>query len=226
MRLSEVYTSVQGEGPRVGVPTQFTRFGGCNLRCPGWPCDTQHAIDPAYRTEWGKWTPEDVFNKVEAWPRNICFTGGEPFLQHTKELDTLTQLLLDHDYTIECFSNGTLRYPDWAFDRISFVMDWKLDGSGEDPLDSIRFDNLSRLGPEDAIKFTIADEKDFFQAVALYRRYVTIRQVEERPQVYAGIVWGKMENADLIEMMLANELNWKFNIQIHNHVWDREKRGI
>ena len=36
MKVNEIYTSIQGEGPNTGIPTTFVRFGGCNLRCPGW----------------------------------------------------------------------------------------------------------------------------------------------------------------------------------------------
>ena len=36
--LVEIFASPQGEGPWVGVPTIFVRFGGCDLRC-AW-CDS------------------------------------------------------------------------------------------------------------------------------------------------------------------------------------------
>lgn len=35
MRVSEIFYSVQGEGLRVGYPSLFVRFFGCNFRCPG-----------------------------------------------------------------------------------------------------------------------------------------------------------------------------------------------
>ena len=35
MRVSEIFYSVQGEGRRVGEPSLFVRFFGCNFRCPG-----------------------------------------------------------------------------------------------------------------------------------------------------------------------------------------------
>ena len=34
-RVSEVFYSLQGEGRRVGHPSVFVRFFGCNFRCPG-----------------------------------------------------------------------------------------------------------------------------------------------------------------------------------------------
>lgn len=35
VRVSEIFYSLQGEGLRVGVPSIFVRFFGCNFRCPG-----------------------------------------------------------------------------------------------------------------------------------------------------------------------------------------------
>jgi len=39
--LSEIFSSIQGEGPNVGRRALFIRFGGCNLSC-GY-CDTEYA---------------------------------------------------------------------------------------------------------------------------------------------------------------------------------------
>jgi len=230
MRIDEIYVSVQGEGPRVGLPTVFTRFGGCNLRCPGWPCDTQHAIQPEFRNTWTKVTPNEVYQSVvyqmDNTPKmNVCLTGGEPFLQNSKELKVLTDLLLDHSGigTLECFSNGTIAYPSWAFEDIHFIMDWKLPGSGEDPLDEKRITNLMGLGEKDSIKFVIKDQEDFNVAREVYHKYV---EGKSPVQVFYGVAWDCISNADVIDMVLTAQLPWRLNMQIHNIIWDRNLRGI
>jgi 7-carboxy-7-deazaguanine synthase len=228
MRLSEIYTSVQGEGPRVGQPTQFVRFAGCNLRCPGWPCDTPFAIDPElYRKEWLTVQGTDIARALRPWPRNVCLTGGEPLLQNDGDLRSLISYLKTQDYSVECFSNGTISYSPWLVDNVHFVMDWKLSGSGEDfsnEMENRRLDNLILLKTSKlahAVKFTIADPIDFDEARKAFHQY-DLGALE----VFAGVVWGKMENKELVKLILEHEMEWRLNVQVHNHIWDRSQRGI
>lgn len=236
MRISEIYTSVQGEGPRTGTPTQFVRMGGCNLRCPLWPCDSQFAIDPIlYRHEWRQVTPEKLLDggDIETWPKNICLTGGEPFLQPYSELEELVRGLTNRGYKVECFSNGTLLYPPWATKLISFIMDWKLTGAGDDlsKYTKVRFKNLKQLGTKDALKFTVASREDFDEAINFYMTYVmtgkgTRAGMRAPLTTYVGAVWGKVEEKELAEWLLKEHLPLRMNVQLHNHIWDRTQRGI
>lgn len=233
LRLDEHYVSVQGEGPRVGVPTQFVRFGGCNLRCPGWPCDTQHAIDPAFRTSWIKQSPAQIFDHAIALrdatgATNICLTGGEPFLQQKNDLHDLHTRFITHDFSVECFSNGTLEYPFWAT-GIKFVMDWKLDGSGEGGVNhETRWKNLdllNRSGLEQAVKFVLKDEQDLHEAELHYKNMLAENLFNI--QFFYGRVWdAKWTDAEMIEAVMKKKLPWRLNLQVHNFIWDRSMRGI
>lgn len=238
LRLSEVYRSVQGEGPRVGLPTTFVRFAGCNLRCPGWACDTQHAIDPAmYRHEWRQVEAEKLMDEVielSAPDSNICLTGGEPFLQPLEDLKEFVGDLVIAGRTVECFSNGTLRIPEWAFRDISFVLDWKLPGSGEGfkiLSESLYETNLHTAravqsqpdvyGVDTVIKFTVADWEDFQIAVERWGRLE-----EPSPPVFVAPVWGKMDPKELVDWILECDLPWRLNLQMHKYVWPADERGV
>ena len=74
--ISEVFTSIQGEGKLTGVPSFFIRTSGCNLRCK-W-CDTPYA----------SWNPE-IDRRSIAWlveqaeasgVKHAVLTGGEPMI--------------------------------------------------------------------------------------------------------------------------------------------------
>jgi 7-carboxy-7-deazaguanine synthase len=234
VRVSEIYTSMQGEGPRTGMPTIFLRFGGCNLRCPGWPCDTLFAVLPEHRNEWEKRKPIDVASEVIDYCKrhnvaNVCLTGGEPFLQPSSDLHQIVNALLGEDINVEAFSNGQIDYPAWAFEKVQFIMDWKLEGSGnaasrsKDTLIQM-LRNIRRLKPTDAIKFVIKDDKDFYEAVGHWSAYEPITEA----QWWAGVVWGSpdMSEAQLSDMILEEGLPWNMNVQTHKYVWDAEKRGV
>lgn len=76
LRISETFSSVQGEGLHLGVPSTFIRTSGCNLRCV-W-CDTPYA----------SWNPEGPTISVESLAQHakefgnnhVVLTGGEPML--------------------------------------------------------------------------------------------------------------------------------------------------
>jgi 7-carboxy-7-deazaguanine synthase len=225
MRLSEIYTSVQGEGPDIGQLTQFIRFAGCNLRCPGWPCDTQHAIDPAkYRHEWETVDPYNIYGSLNHNLKHATLTGGEPFLQKEQELSALTQVYMTQ-WKINIFTNGTLEWPEWVRQhRITMIMDWKLPGSGEgDVGHEMRLHNLGHLGNKDAVKFVCADEADFIEAQRVIDAYP---ELFNYPQLYVGAAWGKVEEKQVVEWMKKTDIPFKLNVQVHNHIFNRDDREI
>jgi 7-carboxy-7-deazaguanine synthase len=232
LRLVEHYASVQGEGPRVGVPTQFVRFAGCNMRCPLWPCDTQHAIQPSiwrhnHRKLDGDQMASAVLEMAEhTGATNICLTGGEPFMQDSWELRTFVEnLRCAGPLTVEAFTNGSFEWPSWALQSVFFILDWKLAGSGEqDTARDVRRLNLSRMGPEDAVKFTIMDESDFEEAEHLTEIFQGLKYPGK---YFAGVVWGApMTNEDLIGLILDNKLPWNLNVQIHKTIWSPDRTGV
>lgn len=235
MRVSEIYTSFQGEGPNVGRPTVFVRFAGCNLKCPGWPCDTPHAIDPAIFTkEQVKYTPEELAAEVvkQKIP-NICLTGGEVMLQGREKIETfLRHLYKIHTapVEIEMFTNGTFPLPRSIFTMVqTFILDWKLFGSGEDlgkGQGSVVIDNIRNLrGHQDAIKFTIKNRADYFEAKDRYHQFLETRS---RPSggalIYAGPVWGALDSAELASWILEDNLPWFLNTQLHKLIWPPDAR--
>ena len=42
IRLSEIFTSIEGEGRLFGTKTMFVRMAGCHLKC--YWCDTSYAL--------------------------------------------------------------------------------------------------------------------------------------------------------------------------------------
>ena len=102
IKIREIFTSIQGEGPYVGQKHIFVRFCKCNLNCAY--CDTdfnsQNAKD--YNID------DLALNLADNDAEVISFTGGEPLL----ELDFLKEFLSEYksklNKKIYLETNGTL----------------------------------------------------------------------------------------------------------------------
>jgi len=231
LRVVETYASYQGEGPNTTRPTVFVRFAGCNFKCAGWPCDTQHAIQPAQFTKLQKfWDPVALADHVLSFGiDNICLTGGEVFLQGKAQLTAFITSLKGTRETVEveCFTNGALTWgDDLPYIIDTFILDWKLPGSGESyDLQGPFLNNFEFLEAHDAVKFTIKDETDY--ELAKHRYVSVIKGRQEEPMVYAGVVWqGKWSTEELCEHMLRDDLDWRLNVQVHKFVWHPDKIGV
>ena len=207
--------------------TTFVRFAGCNMRCPGWPCDTPHAIDPAiWRFESERLDAFTLAQRVMAVSEdvgsyNICYTGGEPFMQPDGELHELTRILAGHAYQCEVFTNGSYRFRDWARYGLTIMMDWKLAGSGE--AQSHRAErqwNAGLLKPGDGVKFVVKDVDDLDEA----RRVEAV--LKTNAQIWVGAAWGHIRDVDIVDYIKYHKLPWRLNVQTHKHIWEPTARGV
>jgi 7-carboxy-7-deazaguanine synthase len=134
--------------------------------------------------------------------------------------------LLDLKYTIDVFSNGSLKpFPDWMLleEQVSVIMDWKLEGSGEAPTGAgIRLSNLGKLTSKDNVKFVVAHEDDFDQAVSLWKDLSKLTSAT----FWVGCAWERYEEARLVERVLHENLPWRVNIQVHKMIWPGIEKGI
>jgi organic radical activating enzyme len=92
LKLSELFCSVQGEGPHTGTPCVFLRLATCNLKC-SW-CDTKYTWDwdnYDFNKEVTEISIECVWEKILGFPNvsHIVITGGEPLLQQNKLIPLL-----------------------------------------------------------------------------------------------------------------------------------------
>lgn len=223
MKLLELYTSTQGEGPNTGVPIQFIRFAGCNMRCPGWPCDTPQAIFPEqYTDEYVNYAVPLMMEEISPWPRYVCITGGEPFMQ--KGMADFIKALTNQKYNVDIFTNGSFRIDGSVINdlRVRIIMDWKLQGSGEaETMVRQRVENLDRLTAKDSVKFVVKDHDDLEEARELTKSFKEDGVVAG---LWVGAAWGHIDDAEIVDYVLQHELDWRLNVQQHKYVWDPDAR--
>lgn len=209
LRITEIFSSIQGESSRVGLPTVFVRLTGCPLRCV-W-CDTEYAFQGGeYRAV--EAIVEDV---KQRGLRHVCVTGGEPLAQ--KACVTLLAALCDAGLSVSLETSGALDISR-VDPRVSRIMDLKAPGSGEAARN--RWDNIPLLNAHDEVKIVLADRADYDWAKARIDEH----RLAERCAVLLSPVQGRLDPADLAGWIVEDRLPVRFQLQLHKLLWN-DARG-
>ncbi len=153
--IHSIFYSLQGEGPRAGIPSVFLRLAGCNLRCSY--CDTPEALGKGSGLE----VNEVVRKTVELASRaeNLVITGGEPLLQ-ARVLELFLDEALRFFPYVEIETNGTLP-PLKIKSGIHYNVSPKLSNSGEKEEKRLRLDVLREFSRLPSIfKFVVKERED------------------------------------------------------------------
>lgn len=150
--VSEIFTSLQGEGTLIGAPSTFVRLSGCNLACR-W-CDTPYSWKEGELLPPVSLSVAQIAQAVQA-PR-VVLTGGEPLLH---DLAPLLAALEGRHVTVE--TNATL-YRDYpAVDLWSLSP--KLASAGYRPNLPVVGRYLSDAPGRVQLKFVVAGSGDLAQ---------------------------------------------------------------
>jgi len=211
MNICEIFHSIQGESSYAGLPCTFVRLAGCNLRCRY--CDTAYALG-----EGKEMSIEQVLEQALAYKSTLVeITGGEPLFQ--PETPRLAQALLDHGREILVETNGSLDISVLP-DGVRRIMDIKCPSSGENH--RIMWENLWKLTPNDEVKFVVADRHDYEWA----RGIINDRFGLTKTKILLSTVFGELPPRNLVEWMLADGLQARFQLQIHKFIWPHDRKGV
>jgi len=141
LQVQEIFHTIQGEGPFVGMPAIFVRLGGCNLACEF--CDTEfESFQPLLLDQ----IMQEIAILQEGVKTNlIVLTGGEPMRQN---IQPFCQLMIERGFVVQIETNGTIfrNLPE----EVSIVCSPKTSKFG---YSKIRPDLLEKLT---AIKFVVS----------------------------------------------------------------------
>ncbi len=223
MFISELFTSIQGEGKYTGTQSIFIRTSYCNLRC-SW-CDTPYTNwDPEKKEV----SLENIISYVDQVPHisPVVITGGEPFLQ--KEITTLCDYLQHKYITIE--TNATIYIPTKAH----FIsMSPKLASSVPR---GTRFDNM-----HERKRIQLEVIKQFMQNHDYQLKFVVCGEgdigeilfIQDSIQVPSNMIClmpeGKtneeLQKTAPITAMLAQRYGFNYTDRLHIRLWG-ERRGV
>lgn len=211
MKITEIFTSIQGESTFCGFPCTFIRVTGCNLRCRY--CDSTYAFE-----EGEEWKLDQIMSKVrEAGISLVELTGGEPLLQ--EECYLLMKLLLEVGYTVLLETNGSVSLKK-VDSKVVRIMDIKCPSSGMSA--HMDFSNIDCLYGTDEVKFVIADRGDFDWAREIINRYRLI----EKCKVLISPVFSELEAREIASWILEERLPVRLQLQLHKFIWPELTRGV
>lgn len=215
----EIFSSINGEGPRSGQLALFIRMQGCNLDCSY--CDTKWANEDDCRSHWT--SAEEIMDVVRMMQiRNVTLTGGEPLMQENI-MELLEALAAEKGIRVEIETNGSIDLKPFAkiANAPSFNMDYKLPGSGME--EHMLPENFSCLTEKDTVKFVVKDYADLLRAKELIEEY----HLTERCRVFLSPVYGEIDPENIVNFMKSNLMNdVTLQLQIHKVIWDSEMRGV
>ena len=211
LKVNEIYHSVQGESTNAGMPCVFVRLTFCNLRCTY--CDTEYAF-----YEGKDFTLEEILSEVKKFECNLVeITGGEPLVQ--KESTVLMKMLCDEGFNVMIETGGSL--PIAEIDpRVKIIMDLKCPSSGM--VKKNLYENINHLKPADELKFVIGNREDYEWTKDILQKY----GLSKKYIVLLSVVFGKLEPVTLVEWILEDKLNVRFQLQMHKFIWEPTTKGV
>ena len=199
IKVSEIFTSFQGEGPYIGTPATFLRLYGCNLNCE-W-CDTDISTYEMLSVDD---VAEILMTQMEFNNINLLvITGGEPTLQ----MEEIKRLIkeLPEDIKIQLETNGSIfEY----LPEIEYVISPKEDKEKV-------FENYYKY-ENVFFKFVITSKEDIDEVISIKNKYG-----------YDKTIWLQGEfskdalMADLIRENFPRLENIKLSVQTHKYLSQR-----
>ena len=211
IKVNEIFFSIQGESSRAGLPCVFVRLTYCNLRCSY--CDTEYAF-----YEGSDFSIDEIVDRVKSYNCNLVeITGGEPLMQN--ECLDLMKILCDSGFDVMLETGGSL--PINSIDpRVMIIMDFKCPSSGM--MKKNLFANIKFLKKNDEVKFVIGNREDYEWS----KKIISTYELDRKCAILFSVVFGALEPVTLVNWILEDKLDVRFQLQMHKIIWHPETKGV
>lgn len=239
LSISEVFYSIQGEGPTTGYPAVFVRLGGCNLMCGGegtqhdqqlhngatWRCDTIEVWMKSRAKEFQDILPENCKEAIKKGA-NLIVTGGEPLMQQTNVIEFIKYVRDNYnkDCYVEIETNGTIApTPEIA----QLVNQWncspKLANSGMPNIKTYNTNAIEKLNRlNTAFKFVLTTDMDWEEVKKFYFDIINPKKIWLMP---SGSNQEELVKSKERVAEIAKNNYIKFTNRLHIEIWNK-KTGV
>jgi 7-carboxy-7-deazaguanine synthase len=209
--INEIFHSIQGESSHTGRPCVFVRLTYCNIRCSY--CDTEYAFYEGKQMQ-----IDEIVDSVRSFHCQLVeITGGEPLFQ--PNIHELMNRLCDEGFEVLLETGGSIDIGN-IDPRVKRIVDIKTPSSNM--MKTNKWDNILHLKAGDEVKFVIGNRHDYEWAKQKISEY----RIDNRCIVLMSAVFNELEPVRLIEWILADKLNVRFQLQAHKYIWSPETRGV
>ena len=148
----------------------------------------------------------------------VEITGGEPLLQ--KNVLPLMTMLCDAGHTVLLETSGA--HDISTVDRrVHRIMDLKTPGSGE--VEKNLWSNIEHLSKRDEVKFVIGSREDYEWSCEKITRFDLAARCHA---VLFSPIFGRIDPREIVEWILADRLDVRFQLQMHKFIWSPTQRGV
>ena len=163
LKVSEIFTSIQGEGIDIGRIAAFVRFSGCPLGCRF--CDTEYAKKDGEAV-----SVLDLISRLEKFKiPDVVVTGGEPLIQ--EDIVSFLNVLSKQSWVRKIFVEtcGFVFKEEVFFDKVFLNLSPKPPSMIETDYGKFLLQYI-RFFPEKVnVKFLIVDETDLSYALKIIK---------------------------------------------------------
>jgi 7-carboxy-7-deazaguanine synthase len=212
LTVNEIYQSIQGESTWAGKRCVFLRLTFCDLRCNY--CDTEYAFYEGKKT-----SLREIIDRVSTFDCPLVeITGGEPLLQ--KNVLPLMSMLSDAGHTVLLETSGAHDISK-VDSRVHRIMDLKTPGSGE--AEKNLWSNIEHLTKRDEVKFVMGSREDYEWSREQIEKFNLAQRCRA---VLFSPIFGRIDPRQIVEWILADKLDVRFQLQMHKFIWTPTQRGV
>src|SRR5205085_7896294 len=105
--------------------------------------------------------------------------------------------------------------------RVHRIMDLKTPGSGE--VDKNLWSNIDHLTDRDEVKFVMGSREDYDWSRAKIEQFDLTNRCHA---VLFSPIFGRIDPRQIVEWILEDKLNVRFQLQMHKFIWSPAQRGV
>ena len=217
VRVSEIFLSLQGEGPSAGTPAHFVRLQGCDVGCQ-W-CDTRYAWEFGGGREIDL---DQIWNEARVLGESpmLVVTGGEP-LEHPGIASLLRQAV-ERWRRVEVETSGIAR-PPLAHAKLFYNVSPKLPSATARWAETWRHAREWVDEPNATFKLVVGDAPDAADAERLIGEHaITAERVMLMPE---GMTEDKLRERAVSLAQVCKRLGVRMSPRLHVWMWGAQ-RGV